>query len=201
MQKNEEILRKKLKEIFGIQENDGVVHHYTSEREIIRRIEKQEKGTLILMTGVQGSGKTTFVRNYCTNLPSINLDEYLEEELKKYEFPYTDKNFEEMDRAFCEKLREKLKEGIVILDAGATSIAFRMELRKQLEGSYTKLILLVLDPSKEQIRRNIKGEIGKRLRPGLWKDVDQEFEDLQTQIKNNILQIGVDEVYILKPTN
>lgn len=177
----------------------GIVHKSTKDLNQVLRKYRNEK-LLVLMVGVQGSGKTTFVKRYLSNYEPIILDALLEEFL--HENQNAQLSFEQIDQKvmniffakICESLENKK---IAIVDSGAIDFSFRISALLTLKEEYTKVILLVLNPPIKTIENQIKKEIHKRVRPNLWEDVRREYAFLQAQIREHYIEIGVDEVYML----
>lgn len=104
---------------------------------------------------------------------------------------------EKVNLIFFDKVKEGLEKGITVADTGAVDVAVRLGILEYLRDFYSKSILIVLNPPKSTIIEHIKQQIEQRWTPFIWENVKNEYEDLQFQIENGILQIGVNEVYLL----
>ncbi len=172
---------------------EGTIIHTSFDVQKALARDRNEK-LLIMMAGVQGSGKTTYCKEYFEEYPVVNVDDILREFLNKGGDIFS----EELDGIFFDMVEENLrKRGIVIVDAGAVNLTFRVKMLEKLQGKFSKSILIVLNPEREQIINQIKGQINLRARPGLWIDVLGEYKLLQDQIEMHILEMGVDEVYMM----
>ena len=150
------------------------------------------------MIGVQGSGKTTYCKKHFSEYPVINLDEILKEYLARSGKMFSMESNREINLIFFDKLEEALEtEEIAVVDAGSMHPTVRVLILEKLQRRFDKAILIVLNPSKEQIVRQVKGQLDLRARPGLWSDISREYALLQQQIQDHILEMGVDEVYML----
>lgn len=174
----------------------GVTLTSFSKREILEKY--RDEKLLIMMIGVQGSGKTTYCRRNFSGYDVINLDEILAEYLRKNQVQFSMNVNEQVNLIFFERVEKVLKEkGVVIVDTGAVNFDVRIMILDYLQESYTKVILLVLNPPLEEIVEQIKGQIELRARPDLWSDVAEEYAMFQYQISKNFLPLGVDEVYMI----
>lgn len=166
----------------------------------VEKITKKKRGEklLVLMIGVQGSGKTTYCKKHFSEYPVINLDEILKEYLARSGKMFSMESNREINLIFFDKLEEALEtEEIAVVDAGSMHPTVRVLILEKLQRRFDKAILIVLNPSKEQIVRQVKGQLDLRARPGLWSDISREYALLQQQIQDHILEMGVDEVYML----
>lgn len=192
-----EDIKRQLCEKYPFMKKSGEIYHYFNKRKVLKK-NRNEK-LLIFMVGVQGAGKTTYCEKNFPEYETVNLDEivrtYLEENRN---IPFSKEVDERIHLIFYNKIKEKLDvEGIAIVDAGVVHPASRIEMLTMLEESYSKVILLVMNPPKQQIIKQIKGQIADRARPGLWEDVEEEYGFMQIQINENMIQMGADEVYMI----
>ena len=177
----------------------GTVQKSPKDLNQVFRKYRNEK-LLVLMVGVQGSGKTTYVKKHLSKYQPIILDNLLEEFLSQN--PNSQMSLEQIDEKvmsfffakICEDLENKK---VVIVDCNAIDFSFRISLLLTLKEKYTKVVLLVLNPSVKIIEKQIKNQIDKRMRPGLWEDVRREYAFLQHQIREHYIEIGVNDVYML----
>ncbi len=191
-----EDIKKQLCEKYPFMKRNGEIYHYFNKRKVLKK-NRNEK-LLIFMVGVQGAGKTTYCKKNFPEFETVNLDEILREYLEKHSnIPFSMEMDKKIHLIFYDNIKEKLKEGVAIVDAGVVHPAARVEMLQRLQGCYTKVILLVLNPQKQEIVRRITSQMDKRARPGLWEDVEEEYGFMQIQINENMLQMGVDEVYMI----
>ena len=191
-----EEIKEQLRKRYSINEKDGIIYHCTNVKKIILRNKNQN--ALILTVGVQGAGKTTFCEKNFTDFTIVNLDNILKEYLINHDEPFCQEVNERVNLIFFDRIKEGLKSGITVADAGCVDIQVRLGILEYLRDYYTKSVLVVLNPSKSTILTHIKQQIEQRWTPSLWTDVDNEYENLQFQIKKGILPIGVNEVYMFR---
>lgn len=176
----------------------GTVHQVFDANQILQKYRNEK--LLVLMVGVQGAGKTTYLNQNLSEHPTINIDEVLNEVLLKHRKQPIPPHIvhQEVSATFYYRIRESLqKRSIAVVDSGAIDFSFRTMVLANLRGEYTKVIILVLNPPLRTIITQISGDIAKRERPGLWEDVRREWEFLQYQIGEHIIEMGVDDVYML----
>ena len=176
----------------------GTIHQVFDASQVLKTCRNEK--LLVLMVGVQGSGKTTYLSKNLSEHPAINLDEVLKEVLvKHWNQPIPSHMIhQEVSKTFLDRIRKSLrKQCITIVDSGAIDFSFRAMLLERLRGEYTKVIILVLNPPLKTIISQIRGDIERRERPGLWEDVREEWGFLQYQIREHYIEMGVDEVYML----
>ncbi len=191
-----EDIKKQLCEKYPFMKRNGEIYHYFNKRKVLKK--NRNERLLIFMVGVQGAGKTTYCKKNFPEFETVNLDEILREYLEKHSnIPFSMEMDKKIHLIFYDNIKEKLKEGVAIVDAGVVHPAARVEMLQRLQGCYTKVILLVLNPQKQEIVRRITSQMDKRARPGLWEDVEEEYGFMQIQINENMLQMGVDEVYMI----
>ena len=191
-----EDIKKQLCEKYPFMKRNGEIYHYFNKRKVLKK--NRNERLLIFMVGVQGAGKTTYCKKNFPEFETVNLDEILREYLEKHSnIPFSMGMDKKIHLIFYDNIKEKLKEGVAIVDAGVVHPAARVEMLQRLQGCYTKVILLVLNPQKQEIVRRITSQMDKRARPGLWEDVEEEYGFMQIQINENMLQMGVDEVYMI----
>lgn len=191
-----EDIKKQLSEKYPFMKRNGEIYHYFNKRKVLKK--NRNERLLIFMVGVQGAGKTTYCKKNFPEFETVNLDEILREYLEKHSnIPFSMEMDKKIHLIFYDNIKEKLKEGVAIVDAGVVHPAARVEMLQRLQGCYTKVILLVLNPQKQEIVRRITSQMDKRARPGLWEDVEEEYGFMQIQINENMLQMGVDEVYMI----
>ncbi len=177
---------KKVGKISSAFDKNEMLHNYRNEK------------LLILMVGTQGSGKTTFCQKNFAEYEVRNLDDILAEYLQKNRGPLTIEGQIAINKTFLERLGRDLEEkGIAIADAGAINFPFREMVLEYMQGKYTKVVLIVLNPPINQIKRQIKKQMELRARPGLWEDLSEEYGFLQIQISEGFLEMGVDEVFMV----
>lgn len=176
----------------------GIIH-IGAEFNIAEMLQRwRGEKVLILMVGVQGSGKTTYCKEHFLEYPVINADEILIDFLEKNKETPFEEVAEKTNIIFLNKVDKALKTmGVAIIDAGAVHINFRVLLLEATHSKYTKVAMIVLNPKEGRIIRQIKKQLNIRARPGLWQDISSEYQLLQDQIKYHILEMGVDEVYML----
>lgn len=192
-----EDIKRQLCEKYPFMKKNGDIYHYFNKRKLIKK--NRNKKMLIFMVGVQGAGKTTYCKKNFPEYETVNLDEILRTYLEAHSnIPFSTEVDKKVHLIFYNKIKEKLdSEWIAIVDAGVVHPAARVEMLSILQGSYSKVILLVMNPPKSQIIRQIKGQMPNRARPGLWEDVEEEYGFMQIQIQENMLQMGADEVYMI----
>lgn len=176
----------------------GIVYPSFEKEELLQKYQGEK--VLVLIIGVQGSGKTTYLKTHFSDYPVINLDEILNETLLKYRrkvmLPVAIN--QEVNEIFFEKAKYALrKKNIAIVDSGAIDFAFRTLVLEKLHKEYTKVVLLVLNPPIKDIVNQIRKDIERRARPDLWEDVKEEWSFLQYQIQEHFIEMGVDDVYML----
>lgn len=178
--------------------HSGTVYQSFEKEEVLQKYQGEK--VLVLIIGVQGSGKTTYLQTHFSDYPVINLDEILNETLLKYRskvMPPVAIN-QEVNEMFFEKAKYALrKKKIAIVDSGAIDFAFRTLVLEKLHKEYTKVVLLVLNPPMKNIVNQIRKDIERRARPDLWEDVKNEWSFLQYQIQEHFIEMGVDDVYML----
>ena len=174
-----------------LNENNGTVH-YCSEKKIARKIKGPH--TLVLIVGVEGAGKTTFCKKNFDQFNVISIDSFIAENFKTG----VQEGLAHLSDEFIEHVKQSLQKGITVVDANSVMLNFRFWLLYQLQDYYTKVVLVVLNPPKTRLIYQIKQQLNLRMRPNMWKDVDDAYESLQQQLKNNIIHVGVNEVYIIK---
>ena len=191
-----EDIKKQLCEKYPFMKRNGEIYHYFNKRKVLKK--NRNERLLIFMVGVQGAGKTTYCKKNFPEFETVNLDEILREYLEKHSnIPFSMEMDKKIHLIFYDNIKEKLKEGVAIVDAGVVHPAARVEMLQRLQGCYTKVILLVLNPQKQEIVRRITSQMDTRARRGLWEDVEEEYGFMQIQINENMLQMGVDEVYMI----
>lgn len=171
--------------------NIGTVY-YCSEKKISLKI--KEPHTLVLIVGVEGAGKTTFCKKNFAQFNVISIDSFIAENFKTG----VQKGLTHLSDEFIKHIEQSLQKGITVVDANSVMIDFRFWLLYQLKDYYTKVVLVVLNPPKTRLIYQISKQLNLRMRPNMWKDVDDAYESLQQQLKNNIIHVGVNEVYIIK---
>lgn len=194
--KKVEGIKAQLRLVYPFLRKTGIVHTSCDVNEIIER-NRGEK-LLIIMIGVQGSGKTTYCKKHFSKYPVINLDDIFGDCLRKNKNKFPEEVDKEVEVIFFDRLEKGLEqEKIAVVDAGSMHINFRVLMLERLQGKFTKAILIVLNPAKKQIIKQVRGQMDLRARPGLWNDIDDEYEFLNQQIRDHILEMGVDEVYMV----
>lgn len=193
---NVEKIKEQLRKEYSINENNGIIYHCSNTRKILRRGRNQK--TLILTVGVQGAGKTTFCEKNFTQCTVVNWDGILKQYLQEHNVLFDQEVNKKVNLIFFDKVKEGLEKGITVADTGAVDVKIRLGILEYLQDFYTKSVLVVLNPPKSTIIEHIKQQIEQRWTPYLWENVDNEYEDLQFQIDNGILPIGVNEVYMVK---
>lgn len=196
MQSTEE-MRKQLCQKFPFMEKRGACHQGFIKRKLLKKARNEK--LLVLITGAQGCGKSTFCEKNFPEYPACNADEMVQ---KYLDDPSHEKDFSQLPRIANEMLFEAIEKEleekqIAIVDANAVSIAFRVTMLNALQGKYTKSAIIVLNPSLERIQRQIRGDILRRARPGLWEDVEYDYHTLQIQIHEHFIEMGVDDVYMV----
>ena len=183
---------------FPFMKNAGTIHKSCTDP--LRIISDNNKArTLILLCGVEGSGKTTFAQNYLKDYNVINLDELLKRYLATHQGqPFTLASNEELNQIFFAQATDSLKQGVTILDCANHDILFRTHTLSILKPYYDKVIMFVFNPTLATIKKRIMGQIILRLRPNLWEDVNNQYRLFQEQLKSGIFALGIDDVYILK---
>lgn len=162
------------------------------ERKITRKI--KDPHTLILIVGVEGAGKTTFCKNNFSGFNVINFDSFIADNIKSVK----DEEFDSLWNKFLNHAKECLQKGTTVIDANSVMMNFRFKLLYLLDGCYSKAVLVVLNPTKTQLISRIKSQLSLRIRPGMWEDVGYAYDSLQEQLQNNMISVGVSEVYIIK---
>lgn len=191
-----EELKRQLIKKYPFMEKVGEIRKPFNKRKLLRNNRKEK--LLIFLVGVQGVGKTTYCKKNFSEYPSINIDEILERYLESYRGPISLSVDTNVQSIFYSEIENNLKsKGIAIVDAGVVNLTTRVNMLRRLQGTYTKVVLLVMNRKKEKIIEQIKGQMYKRARPGLWEDVEEEFGFLQIQIEHHIIEMGVDEVYFI----
>lgn len=178
---------------FPIMSKVGKIQYMLKPHKLLEKY--RDEKLLIIMVGVQGSGKTTFVKEKFPEINSVNIDCVLEEYL------YI-KNVEELDRVvintFLKRIQKELQEKrVCIAEANTTDIGIRLMLLDYLKNDYTKVVILLLNRNERVIIQQIQKEIFKRSRPDLWQDVKKEYVSLKRQIDTHFIERGVDEVYFV----
>lgn len=182
---------------YSFMQKQGIITEGFDKSTIINKYGNQK--LLVVMCGVEGSGKTTFCKNNFAEYRVRNLDDILAEYLSKHtRRKFTSKDIENINLMFFNSLKRDLKQHkIAIADAGANDFLFRVVLLDVLKNDYDKVVLIVLNTPIDQIKRNVMSQIELRARPGLLKDIEMQFEMLQVQINSKDLFMGVDEAYML----
>lgn len=197
MMESVEEMREQLCQKFPFMEKRGVCHQSFIKHKMLKKARNEK--LLVIITGAQGCGKTTFCEKNFPEYRVCNADEII----KKYlEDPETDKNpsqyMEIANELLFNAIVKELEENqIAIVDANAVSIAFRVTMLNALQGKFTKAIIIVLNPPLEKIKRQIRGDLHRRARPGLWEDVEYDYHTLQIQIHEHFIEMGVDDVYMV----
>ena len=183
---------------FPFMKEAGKIHKScTDPLRIIR--DNNSARTLILLCGVEGSGKTTFANKYLKDYSVINLDELLHRYLESHRNQPLPRNFEkELDNIFFAQATESLQKGVTILDCANHNISFRAYALNRLKPYYDKVIMFVFNPPFETIKKQIMGQVLLCLRAVLWEDVENQYKVFQEQIKHEMFALGVDDVYMLK---
>ena len=191
-----EELKKQMIQKYPFMQKVGVISTNFNKRKLLRRTQKEK--TLIFVMGVQGVGKTTYCKKTFSDYQVVNIDEILAEYLKTYKGPISPKIDIDVHSIFYREIEQNLENSkVAIVEAGVVDLVTRVRMLERLQNSYTKVILLVINREKNRIRKQIEGDIGKRARPDLWEDFETEFGFLQIQIKEHIIEMGVDEVYFI----
>lgn len=195
MESTEE-MRNQLCQKFPFMEKRGACHQGFIKRKLLKKA--RDEKLLVIIAGAQGCGKSTFCEKNFSEFSVCNADEILQKYLtdsstRKDPIQLANKANELLFKAIEKELEEKQ---IAIVDANAVSIAFRVTMLNELQGKYTKVAIIVLNPSLDRIRRQIRGDISRRERPGLWEDVTYDYHTLQIQIREHFIEMGVDDVYM-----
>lgn len=193
---NIEEYKSQLREKYSINGEDGTVYYCRSARKLLRRLNNPH--TLILTVGVQGAGKTTFCQKSLSEYARINIDEMLLDYVRTHNELVTPEINRELNILFYKRIGRALWFGSVIVEANFVSTKIRYNIINEFRESCNKIVLLVFNPPKSTIISHIRQDLVRRLRPGLWEDVDKEYDYLNFQIQNNILSIGVDEVIFIE---
>ena len=189
-------IKAQLRLVYPFLSKTGIVHTSCDVNEIIEK-NRREK-LLVIMVGVQGSGKTTYCKEHFAKYSVVNLDDIFADLLRKNRDKFPTEVEKEVEVIFFDRIEQGLRqEKIAVVDAGSMHISFRVLMLEKLQGKFTKAILIVLNPAKQQIIKQVKGQMNLRSRPGLWSDIDDEYEFLNQQIRDHILEMGVDEVYMI----
>ena len=128
----------------------------------------------------------------------INIDEMLLDYVRTHNELVTPEINRELNILFYKRIGRALWFGSVIVEANFVSTKIRYNIINEFRESCNKIVLLVFNPPKSTIISHIRQDLVRRLRPGLWEDVDKEYDYLNFQIQNNILSIGVDEVIFIE---
>lgn len=154
---------------------------------------KELNKKLVLMVGIPGSGKSTFIKNHNKNYKVISRDEVRFSMLKPNE-PYFSRE-KDVFREFVNKTIEGLNAGgQVIADATFLNIPSRSKflraLGRSLEG--VKIIAIMMDtPLEVCLERNAKRE-GRALVP------EDAIINMSSSLRTPALEEGFDEIYIYK---
>lgn len=173
-------------------DGNNVSLNYCSEKKIARKI--KDPHTLVLIVGVEGAGKTTFCKKNFGQFNVISIDSFIAENIQTAE----QEGLNRLGDAFIEHVQQSLQKGITVVDANSVMTDFRFWLLYQLKDYYTKVVLVVLNPPKSKLIYQIRQQLKLRMRPGMWKDVEDAYKSLQEQLKSKIILMGVSEVYIIK---
>lgn len=176
----------------------GIIHTSTpfDLDNVIQRWRNEK--IIILMVGVQGAGKTTYCNEHFSDYSVINMDDIIINYLRTTGEMLSMEVNKKLNMLFFNAVERTLKErGVAIIDAGAVHMDFRILFLGAMQKKHPKVVLLVLNPLSGKIIQQVKGQLELRARPGLWEDIFNEYELLQHQIQNHILEMGVDEVYML----
>ena len=160
-------------------------------------LENNKPRTLILLCGVEGSGKTTFAQKHLGGYTVINLDDILIKYLDTHKFTGSPKQNEELNNIFFTKATQGLEKGVTILDCANHDMLFRGTTLEKLKPYYDKVIVFVFNPDYKTIVGRIQKQIALRMRPNLFQDVATQYSVFQYQITHHILELGVDEVHFL----
>lgn len=191
-----EEIKRRLTQKYPFMEKVGEIHESFNKRKLFRNNRKEK--LLIFLVGVQGVGKTTYCKKNFPEYQTINIDEILKRYLESYNGPLSLDIDMNVKAIFFSEIEKNLNEkGLAIVEAGVVDLITRVNMLSRLQNSCSKIVLLILNQSKEKIIKQIKGQIYERARPGLWEDVDTEFGFLQIQIENHIIEMGVDEIYFI----
>ena len=208
---NIEELKKQVVQKFTFMEKQGEIKPYSSIRKILRN--NQNEKLLLLIVGVQGAGKTTFCQRNFVDKKVINFDDILDKYVlnEKREKIFSGeavldqgggkKSFEEMNykvnKIAILKIKEELKSGLAIVDAATIGMAFRTVLLDAVKEEYTKVALIVLNPSFSTIRQHLKNRTETYLFSTFEEMAKEEYDFLQLQINEHLLEMGVDYVYFV----
>lgn len=164
--------------------------------EIIRQ--NAGKRVLVLLAGVQGCGKTTYcTEHFSSDCTVVNPDEISQECLETE----PDIPFKEINKMVYEtemrQIYEGLKNGIIVLDTNCIDLIFRSHILETFKRVYDKTILIALNRDMDTIKKQVLGQILIRSRPGLYKEIEGEFNAMNFQLKYHIFEMGVDELYVV----
>lgn len=173
------------------------------------RIQIPEGATLVIMIGTQGSGKTTFCNKYFEteryNIFSIDelFKDIYKEMIEEGVSPDVSVNIaEDLAAVECiEKIKSSLeKKKIAILDANMLDFEGRIEIIRELQPYCDHVIQLTLIRDKEWIIDHLYQRMKDS---GISKDevqdeVEQDMELLDRQLKENLLNVGIERNYILQ---
>lgn len=178
---------------FPIMSKVGKIQYKLEPQKLLEKY--RDEKLLIIMVGVQGSGKTTFVKEKFPKINSVNIDLILEDFLHISD---PEKLENAVFQAFFDKIQKELKsKKVCIVEANTTDIGIRLMIIDFLKKDYTKAVIILLNRNKNVIIKQIRKEIKKRIRPDLWEDVDAEYANLKQQIDAHFIERGVDEVYFV----
>lgn len=192
---NMDEMKRQLFQKFPFMKKQGKIIPYLEMEEFFRS--NCNEKLLVLVVGVQGAGKTTFCKQYPAERV-INFDQILQEIIDRGNAP---KSLPEINKIVntigLERIKEKLREGIAIVDGATVRMAYRVFVLNELKDEYTKVALVVLNPPLNTIINQICNQ-PERFRTNLWEEVEQEYHLLQMQKDEHLLEMGVDYVSYVK---
>lgn len=191
-----EEMKEKLIRHYPFMKKEGKIITSFNRAEVFQKYQNEK--LLVMIIGVQGSGKTTYCQRNFSDYNVVNIDNILAEYLLGKAKEFNQMDHVRVHEIFFERVRNILSnKNICIIDTGAVNFSTRVMILDQLKKHYTKVILLMLNPHIKVIKKQIRGQMMLRAREGLWKEVNDEYDLLQYQIDEGYIQMGVDEVYTI----
>ncbi len=177
-----------------LQKTGKIAYQFQAE-EIFRKY-KGEK-LLVLVVGVYGAERTTYCQQNFASYPVVNLDKILSDYLEKYPC-FTEEDTGKVNRIMLRKVTKELrKRKFAIVDFEGTNFLKRVCFLNALQGKYTKVILLLVNPPFEQIQAKLLGQVEQSWQSDLLEDVFLEYQLVEIQRQEHFLEMGMDEVYFI----
>lgn len=164
------------------------------------------KNTLVLMCGVQNSGKTTFTRK---NFPAKNIicyDEIFFETSRESTYKYEENCIISDDRAFNKTINLGKAGEIAVYESIYFTNDFRLYIVNKLGKYFSNVIQIVLQPSLDEVLNRppkpvLEEQMRLSLRPPTRAEISIYWQIIQENIDSKTIGYGTNSTYILNKIN